>query len=307
MRPKGLPRVDLCAPGLRRFPARCYASRARDRPWGWQCPRRDWISAVPQETSEAVVIRGVDFSETSRVVTLLTPARGRVAVLARGVRRKNSPLAATLDTFNRVELVYAWKDGRGVQTLMEASLLDDFAGLKHDLDRGAHAAFPLELAQRVAHENEPSADLFSALVRGLEALARPGCPVVHTTAWTVARMLRVAGFGPTLDHCVRCGGAVGGAPGFAWDGGVACAPCGADARLAAETLQALRALAEATAPGPAGAADAAVFALLRRYAAHQVEAGFRSLRVLDQLVGRNEYPTEDGPTARLPHGGETTR
>jgi DNA repair protein RecO (recombination protein O) len=263
------------------------------------------MSAVPQETSEAVVIRGVDFSETSRVVTLLTPHRGRMAVLARGVRRKNSPLAAALDTFNRVEVVYAWKDGRGVQTLVEASPLDDFAGLKRNLARGAFAAFPLELAYKVAHENEPSGPLFEALVAGLHALARPGQAPLPAAAWTVLRMLRVAGFGPTLDACVRCGGPVADAAGFAWDGGVACARCGSDQALGGGVLRALRGMAAAPTPGAPDSADGAVFGLLRRYAAHQLETGFRSLRVLDQLVGRNEFPTGGGPGPRAPQDGDT--
>lgn len=262
---------------------------------------------MPQETSEAVVIRGVDFSETSRVVTLLTPARGRVAVLARGARRKNSPLTATLDTFNRVELVYAWKDGRGVQTLVEASLLDGYAGIKRDLERGAHAAFPLELAHKVAHENEPSGPLFAALVQGLDALDKTDAGAVAATAWTVLRMLRVAGFAPALDACARCGGALGAGARFAWDGGAVCARCGGDQPLDGRALAALRAMAAADRPGGDTPGDAAAFALLRRYAAHQIEAGFRSLRVLDQLTGRYELPTEPGANRAPAGGGGTTR
>ncbi|HNT88720.1 MAG TPA: DNA repair protein RecO, partial [Candidatus Hydrogenedentes bacterium] len=96
---------------------------------------------MPQERTEAVVLRGVDFSESSRIVTFLTPDRGRVACLAKGARRKNCPYAAALDTFNRVELVYYWKDGRNVQTLGEAALLDAYPGIKGDLEKSVYAAF----------------------------------------------------------------------------------------------------------------------------------------------------------------------
>ena len=70
------------------------------------------------------VLRGVDFSETSRIVTFLTPGRGRLACLAKGARRRRSPFQAMLDTLNRDEIVYYWKDGREVQQLGEAALLD---------------------------------------------------------------------------------------------------------------------------------------------------------------------------------------
>ena len=118
---------------------------------------------MPQEKTEAVVLRGVEFSETSRIVTFLTPRRGRVACIAKGARRKGSPMAAVLDTFNRVDMVYYRRQGRQVQTLAEAALLDGFPGLKGDLDRSLFAAIPLEIAFRVAHENEPSEALYAAL------------------------------------------------------------------------------------------------------------------------------------------------
>ena len=78
---------------------------------------------MAQEKAEALVLRGVDFSETSRIITFLSPERGLLTCIAKGVRRKGSPLASVLDTFNHVELVYYWKEGRGVHTLGEASLL----------------------------------------------------------------------------------------------------------------------------------------------------------------------------------------
>src|SRR5690606_17321491 len=110
---------------------------------------------MPQERSDAVVLLAVDFSETSRIVSVLTPQRGKMALLATGVRRPKSELAALLDTFNRVELVYYWKDSRSVQRLGEASLLSAYAAVKRDLDKQAYAGVGLEFVYKVAHENEP--------------------------------------------------------------------------------------------------------------------------------------------------------
>ena len=68
-----------------------------------------------------------------------------------------------MDTFNRLELVYYWKEGRSVQKLAEATLLDGFSSLKSDLDKALYAAFPLEVAYRAAQEDEPSHELYAAL------------------------------------------------------------------------------------------------------------------------------------------------
>lgn len=241
---------------------------------------------VAQEKSEAIVLRGVDFGDTSRIVTLITPDRGRMAVLAKGARRKNSALSAVLDTFNRIEMVYGWKSGREVQTLMEAALLDAYPGIKGDLGRSAYAAFPLELAGRAAHENEPSEALYAALVQGLAGMnAWRGAAQAHA-AWQTLLLLEAAGFAPALDHCARCGGPLRGALYFTPSGGAACGGCGGERRLASETLACLRLLGSDRGRCAVREERPEVFHLLRQYASWQFDCSFRSVRVIDELFGQ---------------------
>ena len=199
----------------------------------FQESRIETESVVSQEKTEAVVLRWVAFSETSKIVTFLTPGRGRLACIAKGVRRKNSPLAAVLETFNRVEAVYYWKDGRDVHTLGEAALLDAYRGVKADVERSAYAAFPLELAYKVAHENEPSEALFAVLTEGLATLDT-GQGDARLQACRLAwRLLEVAGFAPALEYCSVCGVDMAVPSGFSRTGGAVCAACGTGRRLEA--------------------------------------------------------------------------
>lgn len=243
---------------------------------------REWC--VSQETSEAIVLRGVDFSETSRIVTFLSPVRGRLACMARGVRRPKSQLAALLDTYNRLELTYYWKDGRSVQQLGEAVLLDGFDGIKRDLEKSAYAALPAEVAGKTAHENEPSQELYDTLVHGLRSLCEwTGNARVHA-CWQVLQLLTESGFAPRLDACVDCGAAEDDFPGFAYRGGVTCTQCPTDMRLSAGGLKTLRAMQEDRASCPEAPGDEA-YEVVRRYAAHQLMTELQSARVIDQLFG----------------------
>lgn len=240
---------------------------------------------MSQEKSEAHVLRGVDFSETSRIVTFLTPARGQVTCIAKGVRRKNSPLSAVLDTLNRVELVYYWKEGRSVQTLGEATLLEPFSRIKSDLERGAHAAFPLEIALRIAHENDPCPDFYRAFSQGLYSLnAWDGEARAHC-CWQVARLLAAAGFTPELRECVQCGREIGDNSGFDYRAGAVCATCTPDRRIDQATRDDLRAVFAAESVCPRLTSAASTFWVLRTYATRQTETDYRSLRVLDEMFG----------------------
>ena len=238
---------------------------------------------MSQERSEAVVLRGVDFSETSRIVTLLVPVRGRMACLAKGARRKKSAFGGALDTLNRIEAVYYWKDGREVQQLGEASILDSYRGIKGNLEKSAYGAFPLELALRVAHENEPSQELFSTLVRGLGSLDGWRGDVQVHACWQVVQLLISAGFEPSLDVCVDCGRPVSGAAGFAYRGGVTCRDCVGDRRLTAAEAEDLRALAANRSSCPDSGTAGSLFKVLRMYASRQLEVDFRSARIIDEI------------------------
>ncbi len=240
---------------------------------------------MSQEKAEALVLRGVDYSETSRIVTFLTPERGKLTCIAKGVRRKNSPLASILDTFNQVELVYYWKEGREVHTLGEATLLHGFPGIKRDLERCSFGAVPLELASRTAHDNEPSHDFYRTMLAGLSDMERwRGTARIHC-AWQLARLLVSAGFAPELGHCVHCEGKIGHNPGFDLDGGAVCDRCPAERRYARPIFDALAALFQATEGCPQVEHEELLFRLVRAYMTRQTETDYRSLRVLHDMFG----------------------
>jgi DNA repair protein RecO (recombination protein O) len=239
---------------------------------------------LSQERSEALVLRGVDFSETSRIITFLTPDRGLVPCMVKGIKRAKSPSAAALDTLNRVEAVIYWKASREVQLLGEASLLDDFNGIKADLEKVTLAAFPVEVASKVAHDNEPSAELYQTLVHGLTNLARwRGLAKVHC-CWQVLHLLGAAGYQPELEVCIHCGRAVSETPRFSYSGGVACAGCAGDRLLTREEYAALRQMAADPGTCPNLAATGNLLSALRYFASRQLETDFRSMRVIEQVV-----------------------
>lgn len=238
------------------------------------------------EHTEALVLRGVDFSQTSRIVTFLSPNRGRLACIAKGVRRPKSGQAAALDTFNRVEIGFVWKDSRAVQTLTECAALDHFAALKSDLDRSSHGSVALEIASRVAHENEPSEDLYVSLVEGLTALSGArGAQIDIVACRVVLRLLAAAGFAPTTETCCFTGRPVTGDAGFSFDGGVTADRARSDCRLSADQLRLLQELGGRE-ECPGSDEGAALLKLLCVYTERQLDITLRSARVLEQLRGK---------------------
>lgn len=238
---------------------------------------------MPQERTEAIVLKAIDFSESSSIVTFFTPDRGRLTCMAKGVKRPKSQLAGLLDTFNRVELLYLWKESRAVQQMTDGTLLERYAGIKENLDKSIYGAFLIEMMYRIAHENEPSHDLFGEYVDGMAGLDVWTGEVCMHVCWQAYRLLTVAGFSPTLRECCQCGKETSKDVAFSYDGGVTCPACAADVRIDQGTYQTLLAIGDGT-ECPRLKGGEKVFQLLRYFTSRQLECDFRSARVIEQMV-----------------------
>ena len=216
--------------------------------------------------NEAVVLRKVDYSETSLIVTVLTPDFGRMALLAKGARRKGSPVGPALDTFNRVDLTFTWKENRQVQNLVEASVISSYGAIKRDIQRSAAAAFVLDVALHASWENHPAPDLFDALVNGLDAFADCDADPYAAAAVGVYALLEAAGIAPAHtdeESLTRLRGSGG--------------------TRRDQARQILEHLAAGNAALKSGAAEQALD-YLHDYAAYHLEAALKSYGFLKQIL-----------------------
>ncbi len=113
--------------------------------------------------TEAIVLRTVDFSESSLIATLFTWSHGKVAVIAKGAKRPKSKLAAFLVPGQMVEVVYRYKTTRDVQTLSDISYTRKLDLLRTDVEKMALTVTTLELVSQLIHSSETNEPLFHFL------------------------------------------------------------------------------------------------------------------------------------------------
>lgn len=178
-------------------------------------------------TTPAVVLHGFPYSETSKIVRLLTPDHGVQSAIAKGARQPKSRFGAALQPLSEGVAQLYMKPGRDLNTLAEFDVTSSHQELAFDVARFAAAAALAELVLRFAPA-EAHPEIYELVVTHLDRLAvvpREVLPVTGLTAlWAVVRAL---GFAPILDSCARGGHAL--APGrvafSVADGGFVCATC----------------------------------------------------------------------------------
>lgn len=174
--------------------------------------------------TEAVILRHRHLGDADRIVTLLTPLRGKVDVVAKGVLRARSRLAGHLEPLTHVEVVLA--HGTSLDVVTQATAVESFPRLRDDLDRLSAAIYLTELADRFTVEHADADGLFALLLAALTRLERGDGQQVVTRTFELA-LLDATGFRPEWTRCLGCGADV--AAEQAWwaavEGGVLCSSC----------------------------------------------------------------------------------
>jgi len=184
---------------------------------------------MADEKATAIVLRLVEFSETSYVVTMLAREFGRIGVLAKGGRRLRSNFESALDLLTLCRIVLLRKSSGGLDLLTEAQVVRRFPGLCSRLPALYAAYYVAELLADWTEENDPHPHLFDEALDALQTLAEPaeGEAVGPRLAWFELVLLRELGYSPLLDVCAACHAPTpANGPAFsASAGGVVCAGC----------------------------------------------------------------------------------
>ncbi len=150
-----------------------------------------------------IVLRETETKETDKILTVLTPQLGRIPLIARGARRKNSRLAASSQLLAYSELTIF---RRGNWYLLDdASTLQLFDGVRRDLVLLSLASYLSELTEAVTDEGEDATEIVPLLLNALYALGTLGKEPRQVKAAFELRLLALSGFEPLADGCAVCG------------------------------------------------------------------------------------------------------
>lgn len=153
----------------------------------------------------AIVLRRLDFSETSQVLAVFTRDRGQQRLIAKGVKRGTKTRAGIgIDLLEKGDLVFSARPGKEdrLATLTEWRQRDGYRHLRSDLSRMYAAEYAADVTVQLTESHDPHPGLYDALDEFLTGLA--DVPVADALATYVWHLLREIGLRPQMDLCVAC-------------------------------------------------------------------------------------------------------
>jgi DNA repair protein RecO (recombination protein O) len=209
-------------------------------------------------TTPAILLRSVAYGEADRVVTLLGRTTGRVSALARSARKSQRRFGGGLGVAATGHATLRERRGAELLGLEAFEVVEARIGLGQDLARTAHAAYALELCDKLCAPRQPEPAVYDWLDELLTRVERGPATALRLRVFELGLLGRL-GLAPVLATCAGCGRADLDAEPVRWHatrGGVVCGGCArTGAVLASSTRRELvrlqqLALAETGLDGP---------------------------------------------------------
>lgn len=194
-------------------------------------------------STEAIILKRTDLGEADRIVTLFTPTKGKMHVIAKGTRRPISKLAGHLELLSRSQLQIAL--GRNLDIVTQAEGRENFFHLRTEIWHMTCGFYLAEMADRFLEEKTQHLAVYKLLLETLRALDAHAIEVQQQRAngtllpgqervrsnllmrYFEMHLLSHIGYQPALRKCVHCTSEIqGGENGFAPAlGGILCPQC----------------------------------------------------------------------------------
>ena len=110
--------------------------------------------------TEGIIIKRKNYGEADRFLTILTPHRGKIKILAKGVRKISSRRSSHIELLN---LSYLSIHESRMPILTEVEAINHFENLKSDLDKSAYAFYVCELVDGLLAEHQENRQVYDLL------------------------------------------------------------------------------------------------------------------------------------------------
>ena len=154
--------------------------------------------------TEAVVLRKLNYGDTSSIISLYTSGFGKISAIIKGGRNPKSKMGMIADPPNHLEVILYKKDTREIQFLSGAEIIAHFHHLKENLNTLKFAHAVIEMVQKLTPDDEQNKRIFNGLIRILSLFnssdEKPEIIFGRFTLFFIDEL----GYSINLDKCSIC-------------------------------------------------------------------------------------------------------
>jgi len=152
--------------------------------------------------TKGIVIKRVNLGEADKIITLLTKDRGKIRVVAKGVRKPKAKLAGFLDLFHYNEYLIA--EGRNLDIITGVSTIENWHAINQSLSQVALAYYMAETVDKLIEETQEIGDIFDLIYFCFDTLNKNKISLNILKSFFEFNIVSALGYKPELDRCIEC-------------------------------------------------------------------------------------------------------
>ena len=152
--------------------------------------------------TKGIIVSDTNYSESSKILNVLTKEYGLIGVISKGCRNIKSKLRSVSTKFTYGYFHISYKEN-GLSTLIEVDTLNEFKNIKTNLTKIGYCSYLIDFAKQVAKE-ETDEEVFNILEGALLKIESGFDPAIITNIVEL-KYLSFLGVAPNLNKCSMCG------------------------------------------------------------------------------------------------------
>lgn len=154
------------------------------------------------ECIEGIVLSETNYSESSKILNVLTKEYGLIGVISKGCRNIKSKLRGVSRKLLLGKFHIYYKEN-ALSTLINIDVINSFSKTITDLEKISYASFVLELVNQVIKQNNDE-NIYELLKQTLIKIEEGYNPLILTNILEL-KLLDFLGVRPNIDSCSICG------------------------------------------------------------------------------------------------------
>ncbi len=156
-------------------------------------------------TTDAVVLNGRKYGDTSKIISLFTEEQGKVPLIAKGARGKKNKFGSALDPLSCITATYYFKPGRELQTITAADIIFPVRRIQDSIIHLAYGLAALETVSQAMPPLEENHYVYELLINIISYLnEKPGNPFSAYVKCQI-ELARLLGFKISTFPSKSCG------------------------------------------------------------------------------------------------------
>ena len=151
---------------------------------------------------DGLILQDTNYSESSKILNVLTKEYGVIGVLSKGSRTMKSKLRSVSRKLIYGTFHIYYKEN-GLSTLIGVDIKNSYSNILNNLTSISYASYILDLIKQVIKEND-SSEIYDLTISTLNKINEGLDPLVLTNILEL-KLLDYLGVKPSIDSCSMCG------------------------------------------------------------------------------------------------------